>query len=600
MRAMYVLGGLLIAGSLGCDRLLDLLHDHGDGDEGGAAGHTASDGGAGKTGAGGAMAGAGGAGAMAGTGGAGAMAGAGGAGAMAGTGGAMGGGAMGGGAMGGAMGGSAGGMGVAACGALSFSQTIALGPSASDQAYVRCQTLGPETAAGVTLSPIGDRVALRTGAGTVRLLTTNPWHELVQIGSALGQIDAVAFSPDGATLAALSAEMGEVTLWNAADGTLARTFIGPAASGVDTTASALVFSSDGSRLATSLGTVIDLPAGTQTSWSTGAPLTAMLGDNPENLSPSSLVGGGIPFMQFSAGDAQLFLETDFQVGNSPTSTRLELRAPATGAQIVLYSFFSRGLLGYAVSPDGRFIARATTAEAGMQGFAPGLTIFDATTGAELANDPSFAGTVLGFSRDGSELFTKAGTAVTASTSADLQVAAQFAAPMGFAFLGVSPAGDLVGAVSDTTSWLDPATGAVVRTFDYPLGPITWSGDGRFGAGTGDPATLFHFWREADGTQLCGPAADASTAPTLASLGTAGPAGESQSVMSTDGSLTVTSTFVIHAHAANYDALSVTDTASGTLLRQFGAMIGTGPIAISSPSGAQLYTPQGPDVAVWCR
>jgi len=567
MRMSYVLAGVVVAGSFGCDRLIEqLLHDRGAGNPGGGMGMS-SDGGAGNMGeAGGMMAGAGGAG--------GTMAGAGGAG-----------------------GGSGPGV---ACGALTFSQTIALGPSAAGQDYVRCQTLGPESGWQVTLSPTGDRLAARTGAGTVRLLPTDPWKEITQIGSPLGQIDAVAFSPDGTTLAALSAEMGEVTLWNATDGTLARSFAGPPASGVDTTASALTFSSDGGRLATSLGTIIDLPAGTTTSWLTGAPGTFMLVDNPESLAFSSPVGGGIPVMRFTAGDAQLFVETDFQIGDSPTSTRLELRAPATGAQIVLYSFYSRGLLGHAVSPDGRFVARGTTAEAGGAGFAAGLTIFDATTGVQVAFDPSFAGTVLGFSRDGTEIFTETGTTVTGAGSTDLHLISQFTVPAGFAFLGVSPAGDLVGAVSNATSWLNPATGALVQSSGYPLVALTWSGDGRFGAGTGDPAALFHFWREADDSQLCGPAADTTLAPALASLGTAGPAGENQSATSADGSLTVSSAFVVHTHATNYDALAVTDSASATLLRQFGAMNGTESIAISTPSGARLYTPQGPDVAVWCR
>ena len=558
MRMFYVLAGVAVAGSFGCDRLLEqLLHDRDHGNTGGATGM--SSGGAGGAGVGGMGAG-------------GMMAGA-----------------------GGAAGASGPGM---ACGALTFSQTIALGPSAVGQDYVRCQTLGPEGGWQVTLSPTGDRLAARTGAGTVRLLATNPWGEIAQIGSPLGQIDAVAFSPDGATLAALSAEMGEVTLWNAVDGTPARSFAGPPASGVDTTASALAFSSDGGRLATSLGTIIDLASGTTTSWLTGAPGAFTLVDNPESLAFSSPAGGGIPVLRFTLGDAQLFVETDFQIGNSPTSTRLELRAPATGAQIVLFSFFSRALLGYAVSPDGRFVAIGTTPEA--SGAAAGLTIFDATTGGQVAFDPSFTGSVLGFSRDGSEIFTETGTTVTGEGSSDLHLISQFAVPAGFAFLGMSPAGDLVGTVSNATSWLSSATGAVVQTSGYPLGALTWSGDGRFGAGTGDPAALFHFWGEAGDVQLCGPAADTTAAPALASLGTAGPAGENQTAMSSDGSLTISSAFVVHTHATNYDALSVLDSMTATLLRQFGAMNGTESIAISTPAGDRLYTPQGSDVAVWCR
>jgi WD40 repeat protein len=552
MRTSCLLAGVVVAGSLGCDRLLEqLLHDHGGGDQGGATGMLA-DGGAGR--AGGMMVGAGGS------------------------------------------GGASGAPGMA-CGALTFSQTIALGPSAAGQSYVRCQTLGPEGGWQVALSPAGDRLAARTSAGTVRLLATNPWSELAQIGSPLGQIDAVAFSPDGATLAALSAEMGEVTLWNTADGTLARSFAGPSASGVDTTASALAFSSDGNRLATSLGTIIDLTAGTTTSWRTGAAETFGLTINPENLGTSS---GDASVLRFTAGNARLFLETDFQVGNSPTSTLLALQTPATGAASTLYLFYARGLQGYALSPDGRFVARATTAEAAGQGFAAGLTIFDATTAAQVAFDPSFTGSVLGFSRDGSEIFTETGTTVTGAGSTDLHLISQFTVLAGFRFLGVSPAGDLVGSVSNATSWLDPATGAVVRSAGYPLSAISWSGDGRFGAGTGDPAALFHFWREADDAQLCAPAADASAAPTLASLGSPGPGGENQSTTSADGSLTVSSIFDVHTHATNYDALRVTATASGALLRQFGATIGTEPLAISAPAGDRLFTPAGNDVAVWCR
>jgi hypothetical protein len=218
----------------------------------------------------------------------------------------------------------------------------------------------------------------------------------------------------------------------------------------------------------------------------------------------------------------------------------------------------------------------------------------------VAYDPSFAGSVLGFSRDGSEIFTQTGSTVTGAGSTDLHLINQFTVPAGFAFLGVSPAGDLVGSASNTTSWLNPATGAVVQTSAYLLAAITWSGDGRFGAGTGDPGALFHFWREAGDTQLCGPAADTTVAPALSSLGTPGPAGESQSVTSADGSVTVSSAMVVHTHAVSYDALSVKDAATGALLRQFGATVGTQPIAISTPAGAKLYTPAGNDVAVWCR
>jgi WD40 repeat protein len=479
-----------------------------------------------------------------------------------------------------------------ACGPLSLSSTIVLAPAAAGQNYVRCQTLGPEAGWQVALSATGDRLAARTGAGTLRLIATDTWTEIAQLGAPLGAIDAVAFSPDGATLATLSAEMGEVALWSSADGTFQRSFTSTPASGIDPHAAGLAFSSDGGRLATSLGLVIDLSGGT----TTGGQTPAL---NPENLdfTPG---GNRVPLIRFVAADKQLLLETDYQVGNSPTSTRLALQDPVTGVQTVLYDFYSRGLSGYAVSPDGRFIAWAATAEAGGQGFPAGLTVFDATAGAQSAFAPSFAGSVLGFSRDSAQLFTATGTTVAVVGSSDLHAIHQFAVPTGFTFLGISPAGDLVGSASGATSWRSPATGAIFRSSGYTLTTAIWSADGRFGAGAGDPSALFHLWREADETQLCAPPADSRPAPALASLGTAGPAGENQSATSSDGSLTISSTFLVHTHAASYDALAVRGSATGRLLRQFGATPGTESIAISTPAGDRLFTPQGSDVAVWCR
>ena len=563
MRVACLLVGIFVVAGLGCDDgvIGRLLHGRGEGDQGGPVAAPPPDAGTG-----------------------------GGIGNISGTDGALDG-AAGGGGQGPAPG--------VACGALSLSSTIALAPAATGQNYVRCQTLGPETDWQVTLSPKGDRLAARTGAGTLRLFATDSWTELAQLGSPLGTIDAVAFSPDGATLATLSAEMGEVALWSGHDGAFQRSFAGQAASGVDTTASALAFSSDGGRLATSLGDVIDLGNGTTTSWMTGAPETATLAVNPENLGFSA-AAGGVPQLRFTAGNARVFVETHYQVGNSPTSTRLELRDPATGAQSVLYAFYSRGLLGYAISPDGRTVARATTSEAAVQGFTAGLALFDATRGTQQASDPNFAGTIIGFSRDGGQLFTETGTTVSVVDASDLHPISQFAVPAGVTFLGVSPANELVGSASGATSWWNPATGAIVKTSSYPLTAATWSADGRFGAGAGDPAALFHFWRESDDGQLCGPPADRTSAPALTTLGTPGPAGENQSATSSDGAVTVASAFVLHTHAANYDALRVTAGAGGPLLRQFGATVGTQPSAISSPSGDRLFTSQGADVAVWCR
>jgi hypothetical protein len=263
--------------------------------------------------------------------------------------------------------------------------------------------------------------------------------------------------------------------------------------------------------------------------------------------------------------------------------------------------YDRALLGFALSADGRHVAVGKAAEAAVGGFAAGLAVFDTATGAQVAFDATFTGTVLGFSPDGAVLYTRTGTTVNTIGATDLRLIAGTALPANFVFLGISPAGNLVGSTGGSTLWRDPTTGTVVRTADFPLTAATWSADGRVGAGTGDPTSLFHLWREADGASLCAPPADTTTAPPLASLGTSGPVGAPPvSVTSADGSVTLSASNVVHTHATDYFALAVTETASGTLLRQFGARIGGQPIALSSPGGDRLFTPEGPGIAVWCR
>ncbi len=196
--------------------------------------------------------------------------------------------------------------------------------------------------------------------------------------------------------------------------------------------------------------------------------------------------------------------------------------------------------------------------------------------------------------------------VSALAVADLQPVKQFSWPDGTVFLGVSPAGNVVGstpiqASGGSTTWFDPATGAVVRTVGYPLQRIVWTPDGKLGAGTGDPAVLFHLWAEPDGAALCAPAVSGPPAPALATLGTFDDPNLTPMLTSDNGSIVITNPFVIHTHATDWTALNVNAGNDGSLLRLFGATGGGGrPIAISRPSGARLYTTQGPDVAVWCR
>ena len=501
-----------------------------------------------------------------------------------------------------------------ACSALTIGSAMTLAPAAAGQAYLRCGTLGPEQGWQSILSPSGDRLAARTAAGTVRLISTSTWTELAQLASPVGELDAMAFSPDGTILATLSLEEGEVTLWRTQDASLQASFATPPASTIDGNGGALAFSSNGQRLATSTGVVIDLTTGTKTSWSTGSPDTTALGTNPENL--TEVDAGGVALIRFTAGDARLFVVTNYQIGNSPPSTRLELRDPSTGAQTILFNTFSRALLGYAISDDGRYVARGATAEnAGSTVYGAGLVVIDATTGAQVSADATATSTsVLAFSHDGGSLYAQNGTTVETLGTIDQHAISSFTWPSGTTFVAVSPGEDLLGTAGGSTSYFVPASGAVARTFGFPLTSAVWTADGQFGLGSGDAAVLFHMWIESTGAQLCSPAAGTGTAPPIASLGTTAPPNSgtgSVGTTSADGAITLTDTFVIHDHATNFYGDRLTATSSGALLRQFGAYssaIEPQPfLAISTPGGAMAYTPAvtamqtpGPDVAVWCH
>ena len=149
---------------------------------------------------------------------------------------------------------------------------------------MRCQTLGPEADwQEIAIASDGQHVAARTALARAAAIATNPWHEVAQVASPLGVLDAAAFTPDGQSLAVLSAEMGEVTLWRAGDGTRIASFAVPPGSTIDAIASSLAFSSDGTQLATSLGATMNVSTGAVTSWKTGAPLETSLVVNPESL-----------------------------------------------------------------------------------------------------------------------------------------------------------------------------------------------------------------------------------------------------------------------------------------------------------------------------
>ena len=490
-----------------------------------------------------------------------------------------------------------------------------MAPAATGQRFPRCATLGPETGWNVSLSPDGRRLAARTSAGTVRLMSTDRWREIAQLASALGRLDAVAFSPDGARLATLSSEMGQVALWHSSDGSLERTFAGPPASTIDAWASSLAFSSDGQRLATSLGILIDLWSSSTIDLETAAPRTYALAVNPENLSE----GAAVPELRFVAADRILFAVTSFRIGNSPESTHVGLRDVQTGRELVLFHGYTRAIHGHALSPDGTLVATARTDENLLPSFDIGLTVFRTDTGDPVANDPAFTGRVLAFSSDGTRLVTQTGTTVEVLDTSGLTgfsgpVAAGLAAgghdPLPrvaqwnwsaeTTFLGLSRARrarehggrhhDLLGprhrsrAADDR--WRARRSLLVPR---WPLFPRVGPGPPRRGA----VSHLAHRRR-----QRALRAAVAGCAGPRA--GVAGDDHGTRRASLVGGRLSARHRRDGAAHARHQlDGHPRADAAGAAELRLFGATSTPRPFAMA-PDGARLFTQEGLSIAVWCR
>jgi WD40 repeat protein len=542
----------------------------------------------------------------------------------------------------------------AACGLrLALTDRLSVAPAAPGQSYVRCGSIGSGSSGWhVVMAPDGAHVAARTSIGTVRLISVADWHELAQLASPVGRMDAAAFSPDGAHLAVLSNEAGEVTLWSTRDGTLERTFAGPPGPTVDLAASALAFSSDGQRLATSLGTVIDLAKGTSRPFPLGGssvpqPPPYALAANPARLSD----GASFTMLRFAAGGGLLFWDQRYAIGNSPATAQLASWDVTTGATQVMFQAYDRALHGYALSPDGTLLALSVDPAEG--GRPAGLHLLRTATGAEVTAAADFTATPLAFTPDGGHVLSDGGGVIEVRDTARLAVTARYALPANAKFVGMSPDGALVVADAASTWWLDAASGATVKRQPFALREISWSA-GPAAVGTGADGALLHAWRS--GADQCVPAtpeavpslasAGFATVPALTSPGrridtgnmtiytvatspdgntvagngvmaggqerfgawrasdgtalwtTSDSDGLTQGAgFSTDGSVLAAALHALHTHARDFFSFHVWDAASGTLLRVFGADAGT--LAVT-PDGARLATPERGGFAVWCR
>ena len=358
---------------------------------------------------------------------------------------------------------------------------LRVAPADPGRRYLRCGTAGGETRWHVRLSPDHSRLAARTNAGTVRLIATTPWRELAELASPLGRIDAIAFSPDGALLATLSVEAGQVALWNTADGTLERSFaVRTVSTAIAPRGAAIAFSSDGTQIATSLQRVLDLSTGATRPWSY----------------PKGALQPDFRDLSFAADGVTLVADGLHRELSSELNETIMLIHPESQQHTVLFDGPASTLGGYAVSPDRSLIAFAVQSDERS-----GLFVYRVDQPEPVAVDPRFEGSVLAFSRDGTRLYANVDEEVVVLDPLTLARVSSFLWRHDSRFLGISPSGDLVASSGHETTWWDPATGRPRRTIEEALNAVTWSADGELGAGSGGSA-LVHVWRESDGVKQC--------------------------------------------------------------------------------------------------
>ncbi len=391
--------------------------------------------------------------------------------------------------------------GIGVCGAaLRFTDSMSVGPGPDGQSYQRCGTLGPETSWRVTLSLDASHLAARTAAGTVRLYRTDSWQEIAQLASPVGTLDAAAFSPDGARLATLSGEMGRLTIWNVADGARLSTYDMPTVSTIGNPSSALAFSSDGRRIATSLRTVVDLQTGGMTAFD-GKPVAPYsVPVNPADH--TDFPTESIDSLRFVGCDQRLLIHGASAAGMSGWVEGSALGDPVSGAGTGLGGDLWGDLGGIVASPDGRWVALAQRGPSGH-----GLYLYDAAAGSVIASDPNAPHLVAGFSRAGDRLFVVTDTAIQVRQVPTLRLLVQSALPSGsITAATISPRDEVIVSIDGGSTWIDPNTGAVRHQELFAVADAEFSADGRFGVAGGDGRWLFELWSESDRSVPCAPAA----------------------------------------------------------------------------------------------
>ena len=318
----------------------------------------------------------------------------------------------------------------------------------------------------MTLSPTGNRLAARTGGGTVRLLATDPWHrDRAARIAAGGRSTRPPSRPTARRWRRLSAEMGEVALWSAPTGRFSAASPDPPPRASTPTASALAYSSDGASAGDVAGDGHRSRQRDDQQLADRRRPRFTLAINPENLGFSA-AGGGVPPIRFTAGDAKLFVETDYQIGDSPTSTRLELRDPTRARRSFFTTSTAADFSAMRVAPDGRTSRARRRRRRPRQGFAAGSDRLRRDDRDADGIRPQLHG-------DGDRLLARRRRALHRDRhhrrrrggAADLHPSVNSRSRPASPFWASRRRASWSVRSSGSTSWWDPSTGAVVRVLE---------------------------------------------------------------------------------------------------------------------------------------